>query len=466
MTSPGARRVRRTIAFSLVMMLAATCGSTLPDQTRPEWASPGLIGGGGWPFAHRPMDATEAAGAAYLPDSSVVRLADGRVRLIQFGGQQPITVPADDPRVATAVRDDRGWLAAGRIPGGDTVYRDMAVRALLDLRLLTRPNGATTASWYRQWRYVWPRDAAFAAVAFLVSGHPAEARRVLRFLARTQTEPGLWAARYKLDGTPVTDGRRTQLDSLGWVLWAGWFLDVYAPAGEAVLPELWTMVRRAADHLESSLDVEGLPPPSSDYFERDPGKEQDPRRPTLGVVGPVLMGLRAAADLADRSGRQAEGRRWRQAAMRVSDAIARTFTPYGYPRSPVPGGLMDTSVTFLAPPFAPADPGVESAVLEAAERLRLPNGGVLPGERWSGNPDVAWTPEMALFALNAAASGRVEDTLTRLDWLDEHRTDLGALPEKVDRRGRPAAVAPLGWTASLVLLTLASLEDRLPVPPA
>ncbi|HEX2313693.1 MAG TPA: glycoside hydrolase family 15 [Thermomonospora sp.] len=465
MASPGAKRVRRVIAFALVAMLAATCGATLPDQTRPEWTSPGLVGGGGWPFAYQPMDADEAAGARYLRDSSVVRLRDGRVRLIPMGGQLPVTVDPGDPRVAAAVRGDRGWLASGRVPGDGTVYRDMAVRALLDLRLLTRPNGATTASWYRQWRYVWPRDAAFAVAAFAVSGHPEEARRVLRFLARVQAGNGLWAARYRPDGSPVIDGRKPQLDSLGWVLWGAWFFQTADPRAAAELPELWTMVRRAADHLAGSLDVEGLPPPSPDYFERSPGKEQDPRRPTLGVVGPVLAGLRAAADLARRTGRPEEARRWRQAGMRVSDAVARTFTPYGYPRSPVPGGLMDTSVTFLAPPFGPADPGVETAVLTAAARLRLPNGGVLPGERWSGNKTVAWTPEMALFAMNAAASGRTEDALTRLDWLDEHRTSLGALPEKVDERGRPAAVAPLGWTASVVLLTLTALERRLPIPP-
>ncbi|REE98238.1 glycoside hydrolase family 15 [Thermomonospora umbrina] len=465
MASPRAKRVRRVLALSLVAVLTATCGATLPDPSRPEWSSPGLVGGGGWPFAYQPMDLDEAVGARYLPDSSVVRLRDGRVRLIPFGGKVPITVPGDDPRVAAAVRGDRGWLASGRVPGGDTVYRDMAVRSLLDLRLLTRPNGATTASWFGQWRYVWPRDAAFASAAFAVSGHPEEARRVLRFLARLQTDDGRWAARYKPDGSPVADGRPPQSDSLGWVLWAAWFVRASDPGAASGLPELWEMVRRAADHLAGTLDVEGLPPPSPDYFERSPGKEQDPRRATLGVVGPVLAGLRAAADLARQTGRHAEAARWRQAAMRMSDGVARTFTPFGYPRSPVRGGLMDTSVTFLAPPFAPADPGVEAAVLRAADRLRLPNGGVLPGEEWSGNKDVAWTPEMALFAMNAAASGRVEEALTRLDWLSEHRTILGALPEKVDRRGRPAAVAPLGWTASVVLLTLAALEDRLPIPP-
>ncbi|TNY38723.1 glycoside hydrolase family 15 [Thermomonospora catenispora] len=464
MTGHRALRVRHVIALCLVGLLAATCGSTFPSR-RPPWSSPGLVGGGGWPFAYEPLEETEAAGAAYLPDSSVVRLADGRIRLIPLGGRQAITVPADDPRVADSVRSDRAWLARGRVPGGDTVYRDMAVRALLDLRLLTRPNGATTASWYRQWNYVWPRDAAFTVAAFTVADHPEEARRVLRFLARVQSPSGLWAARYTPQGAPVVDGRKPQLDSPGWVLWASWFFQTHDPEEAAELPELWTMVRRAADRLAGSLDAAGLPPPSSDYFERDPAREEDPRRPTLGVVGPVLTGLRAAADLAARSGHRAEAARWGRAADRLAAAVSRTFAPLGYPRSPVEGGLMDTSVTFLGPPFAPPDPRVTTAVLTAADRLRLPNGGVLPGERWSGNPTVAWTPEMALFALNAVSSGRIEDALTRLDWLNEHRTELGVLPEKVDAQGRPAAVAPLGWTASTVLLTLSALTEPLPIPP-
>lgn len=155
---------------------------------------------------------------------------------------------------------------------------------------------------------------------------------------------------------------------------------------------------------------------------------------------------------------------WRHAARRVSDAVDRQFAPYGYPRSPIPGGLMDTSVTFLAPPFAHPDPGVTVAIGDAARKQALPNGGVLPGERWSGDPDVAWTPETALFGLNAAASGRTGDALSRLAWLSAHRTSLGVLPEKVGVTGKPAGPAPLGWTASLVLLSLSALERPLPIP--
>ncbi|SNS26442.1 hypothetical protein SAMN05443665_100281 [Actinomadura meyerae] len=462
----GARKVRRATALLLAAALIATGGATAPEPTAGSgWASPGLVGGGGWPFSAVPLSPDQAEGAAYLADSSVVRLADGRVRLIPSGGDTPITVDASDPRVARAVRSDNAWLSQGTIPTGGQgqTYRDMAARALLDLRLLTRPNGASLASWYSKWRYSWPRDSAFTVAAFTVTGHPSEARRVLRFLARAQNDSGMWAARYHADGTAVADGRVPQLDSLGWVLWAAWFYRVQAGASDE-LPELWPMVRRAADHLARSLDAEGLPPASSDYWERDPGREQDPRRPTLGVVGPVLAGLRAAADLAVMRGETVRAGEWRSAAQRVSDAVARQFAPYGYPRSPVPGGLMDTSVTFLAPPFAPGEPGITAAIGDAARKQALPNGGVLPGERWSGTPDVAWTPETALFGLNAAASGRTEEALSRLSWLAAHRTSLGVLPEKVGPAGRPAGPAPLGWTASLVLLSLSALEHPLPVP--
>ncbi|WP_233525872.1 glycoside hydrolase family 15 protein [Actinomadura spongiicola] len=460
------RTFRRVTALLIVAAIIATGGANVPDRSGEGWVSPGLVGGGGWPFAGAPLSPELAPGAYYLPDSSVVRLADGRVRLIPFGGDKPVTVDASDPRVAQALRSDRSWLAQGTVPtGGRAGYHDMAARALLDLRLLTRPNGASLASWYTKWRYCWPRDSAFAVAAFTATGHPSEARRILRFLARVQHDDGMWAARYHPDGTAVADGRAPQLDSVGWVLWATWFHLVTTKPLDEEPPNLWPMVRRAADHLAGSLDAEGLPPASSDYWERDHRKEEDPRRPTLGVVAPVLAGLRSAADLARARGEHGKAAEWRKAARQLSDAVDRQFAPYGYPRSPVRDGLMDTSVTFLAPPFAPADPAVTAAIADARRRQTLPNGGVLPGERWSGDPDVAWTPETAMFGLNSAASGRTYEALGRLDWLNANRTTLGVLPEKVGSKGGQAGPAPLGWTAALALLTLTALDKPLPIPP-
>ena len=465
MTSPMASTVRRVSVLLIAASLVATCAARLPS-TPPDWASPGLIGGGGWPYASQAVDPETAAGASYLPRSSVIGLRDGRALLIPFGWDEAISVPRDDPRVAAAVRNDSAWLASGELPGRTVTQRDMASRALLDLRLLTRPNGASTASWYGEWNYVWPRDAAFTAAAFDVTGHPTEARRILQFLARTQNQRGLWAARYYTDATAVSDGRQVQLDGLGWALWATWLSHRMDPPGTPQPAELWTMVRRAANRMSRSLRADGLPPRSSDYFERNPRAEQDPRRPTLGVVAPILTGLRAATSLAIDRGANAEAQRWQSAARRVAAAVDRKFKPYGYPRSPVRNGSMDAAVTFLAPPFGPSDVAVDTAVLTAENRLALPGGGVLPGERWQGDRTQAWTPETAMFALAAAAGGRTDEATARLAWLAAHRTTLGVLPEKVDQHGRPASVAPLGWTAALVLLTLQALDHPLPIPPA
>ncbi len=53
-----------------------------------------------------------------------------------------------------------------------------------------------------------------------------------------------------------------------------------------------------------------------------------------------------------------------------------------------------------------------------------------------------------------------------LEWVLSKRNVLGELPEKVDREGRPASVAPLAWTGSIVVLALVALEaGGLPAPP-
>lgn len=457
-----ARAVRRVTLLLLVAAITATCAAALPDDDEPAWRSPGLVGNGGWPFARNAVGVNEAAGASYIEDSSVLALPGGRALLIPFGLTTPVNLRRDDPRVAEAVRADQAWLAVGAVPGVTPAERDAAGRALLDLRMLTEPNGASTASWYGSWNYMWPRDGAFTAAAFAATGHGEEARRVLYFLARAQTGSGLWAARYRPDGTAVADGRHVQLDSLGWVLWATWFLSQEMPRA-ANLDTLWPMVRRAADRTASALRSDGLPPPSPDYWERAASSEEDPHAPTLGVCAPMLAGLRAATALATAHGDIRKAQAWDRAADRLQDGIQRRFAPYGYPRSPVPGGLLDSSVVFLAPPFAPPSPGVLSAVTRTGYRLRLPTGGVVPGEGYGA--EVAWTPETGLFALSAAASGDIGTARDWLDWLIAHRTSLGSFPEKVDSRGHQAGVAPLGWTSALVLLALTAEERALPVPP-
>ncbi|HLS14849.1 MAG TPA: glycoside hydrolase family 15, partial [Beutenbergiaceae bacterium] len=90
--------------------------------------------------------------------------------------------------------------------------------------------------------------------------------------------------------------------------------------------------------------------------------------------------------------------------------------------------------------------------------MQRPGGGLAPGEAWA-ETSMSWTPETALYAWAAAANDQPERARALLDWIESHRTSIGAIPEKVDPDGSPAHVAPLAWSDALVLLTLTELES-------
>jgi glucoamylase len=369
---------------------------------------------------------------------------------------------------AAAAAASRRWLGAGQVPGATAQQRAMATRALLDLRLSVRPDGAVVAAWHGDWTYAWPRDSSWVAVALADSGHLTTALSILRFLQRVQPPGGTWAARYHLDGAPVSDGRPAELDSAGWVPWAVWsWAAAAARPGSGLrtaevrrdLAGLWPMVTAAANAAARSLTRDGLPGPAMDYWENSVGV-------TLGTAAPLLAGLRAAAALAPRLADAPDGRRWAAAADRLAAAITRAFGPGGYQRTPSPRSGADAAVTFLGPPLAVPGRAVRQAAGHAQAVLRQPDGGLLPGARWTGARGVAWTAETALFALFDAGTGRPGPATRILSWLAAHRTRLGELPEQVNAAGQPVSVAPLAWTDAAVLLALLSQSHPLPVVPA
>jgi glucoamylase len=362
-----------------------------------------------------------------------------------------------------AVSADRQWLAAGIVPGGSPQITSMATRALLDLHLSTRPDGAMIAGWHNRWEYSWPRDSSWAAVALAFTGHTGDSLRILRFLQRTQLPLGTWAARYRADGSgPDDDGRPGELDANGWVPWAVWCWSVAeSQEGENAEPQLdglWPMVRADADATVRSLSPDGLPAASMDYWE-------DSVEVTLSTAAALLTGLRAAADIAGDLGYKTPAADWARAATKLADGIATGFGRYGYHRLPYTDSGDDAAVTFLGPPFADADPAVVSAVTSTERSLRLPNGGILPGTDWPGNRTMAWTAETAFFALFDAETGNRQQTGQMLTWFATHTTRLGTLPEKINARGRPVSAAPLAWTDAAVLLTLVAQAHPLPVVP-
>ena len=400
----------------------------------------------------------QAYGASYVPRSNVLKLPSGRWRYLPAGATQPATVPANDPGALRQIAESRAWLSHGTVPGRTSAQREASARALLSMRALLQPNGASVAAWYGIWTYSWPRDTSFVSAAFAHTGHPEEAYRILTYNASTQREDGTWEARTKPDGSGPPDGRHWQLDANGWVPWSVWQWYQSAPRADraAKLARLYPMIKRAADHSAGALDERGLPPASPDYW------EVGTDTPNIGTAAPLLSGLNAATDLARRSGNEQDAARWAPAASKLSGAIAKHFAPLGYQRTVDGEHGHDSAAAFMAPPFNRAPADLRPALDTTYSALLRPNGGVVPGDDPAQNwGTTTWTPSTSFFALAwAGIGGEQQKSRSVLDWVLSRRNVLGELPEKVDENGDPGSVVPLAWTASLVVLTLSQLQNR------
>lgn len=445
------RRVRRGI-LSVGVALALVAGGVTAGivATSGGAAVPSLYMAGVAenPCTHQPVTVPVSEQARFLPDSNVLGTA------------------TRTSCVVSAIKARQIWLRRGLIPGDSATERELATRALLDLRLSVQPNGAVVAGFHHGWDYTWPRDSSWVAVALAGTGHATDALGILRFLQRVQSRDGTFQARYYTDGAgPVNDGRPAELDAVGWVPWAVWSWAATqrttpGSAARGELQRLWPMVVKAANAAVHSLTSNGLPEAAMDYWENKPIEQ------TLGTAAPLLAGLRAAGAIAGILDQTRDETAWRSAAKGLSAAIARTFMPNGYKRTPDASSGADAAITFLGPPFAPPDAAVEAAASSAQRALTLPNGGLRPGAAWRGASGVAWTPETAMFALFDAGTGQDAAARRLLSWLAGHRTVLGELSEQVTPGGKPASVAPLAWTDAIVLLTLLALDHGLSIPPA
>lgn len=395
-----------------------------------------------------------ASGTVALGAGGAVVAVDSAARLVP--GTRVLAGTPDSARLAAEQRD---WLASGTVPdipelGGSTMTRD----ALLDLHVLSAPDGVAVAGWAPPWQYVWPRDSALVATALARTGHPADAERVIAFLQRVQPESGIFEARYTPDGSGVPDGRGLQSDSVGWTLWALRAVVTELPRSERVafLERHRPLLDRSASAaLRLVANPQSLPPVSSDYWER---KE---RGLTLATAAMVHAGLLAASELAEMMEEDDLAARTSVAAGHVGSAIGRTFGSDGYPRTAGgPASSVDLGVSFLLPPFTGS---VEGDVLEvwrrSAQWMARPSGGLAPGGSWRAD-GVSWNTATSSSAMTAAFVGDRDASVARLRWLDAHRTEPGSLPEKVLSDGQPASVAPLAWAAASVLITVAELQRR------
>jgi hypothetical protein len=352
---------------------------------------------------------------------------------------------ADFAALTSAWREHLGaQLAASDGDGAEAeLLGDLADSALADLWVLDDGLPAPVAGWTANWRYVWPRDAAFCAVALARVGAPERAADVLAHLQGLQAGDGWFEARYVPGTAHAPDRRAAQFDGTGLLLWAS--AEVVFAAGEdggAVADRLSALVETSlgALHLATSGGT-ALPPASPDYWERPE------RSTTLWGAGAALAGLRAGGEITGATAAQ-------EAAQVFAHLLAETFGRAGWQRYRDGGGADSALALFEA---TGCEGLIDPAALLALRReLSRPGGGIAPGAAWKQD-GVSWTPSTSLLGLGLARAGEHRAAREVLAWLAAHRTAEGSLPEKVLHDGRPAQVAPLAWTAANTLLALDAL---------
>jgi glucoamylase len=367
----------------------------------------------------------------------------------QLGRVVPPVRAAAARVLQAAVRDGRQWSGASKPLGtGAPRWADrMYERSLLTVHALTsEKTGAVAAGARDGWAYVWPRDAATAALALEASGHRPEAQGVAKSLTALNLNA---AARFTESGASVP-GRAAQGDAAGWVTAAAIATGIPAPQE----PFPW---RNRADYQESTPGT---------YLGNALAAAGTLQR-AAPVDGPKT------GDIGRFSARQHRG-------LAEARRIAHEFgTERGLVRvAGDPESGLDSAAGWAVRPFElrPLYPAAERTLLHLVEDAT--SYGVTPGEGWQGGEDpwmapTAWSA-WSLAALARRPGGRDPRTnlpavrerggpsrraaLKLLADLRRASTPAGDLPERVGAHtGIPTSTTPLLWSSAFAVLALREL---------
>jgi GH15 family glucan-1,4-alpha-glucosidase len=370
-----------------------------------------------------------------------------------------------DPRSAWELleADERRWQRWADAVDDDVPHREMVIRSLLTLRLLTySPSGAPVAApttslpeeigGVRNWdyRFAWPRDASIGIGAFLGVGLDREARMFHAWLLHASrldrpALPPLLTLHGKhsrserilpgwpgyADSAPVRVGNgaatQHQLDSYGWVLDGAWLL---TQTGHRLNSETWRAMWGFAD-----LVAREWRNPDAGIWEL--------RGEDVQLVHSKVMAWLAL----DRALRIAESHRVsarrRTRWLRERDAIARDVRTNGldpergiYTRS---YGSRDLDAALLVLPLIGLEPPDSPEIVATIDAIacELSAGGPLlyrypPGDDGLPGREGAFLPCAFWLVQALAAAGRIDEAESRLTGLIELSSPFGLYAEELD----------------------------------
>jgi GH15 family glucan-1,4-alpha-glucosidase len=405
---------------------------------------------------------------------------------------EPLVYVDPDAAWAALEADEARWRRwCGDIDAA-LPHRDMAVRSLLTLRLLTySPSGAPVAApttslpehpgGIRNWdyRFAWPRDASIGIGAFLGVGKVDEARRFLAWLLHASRlerprlpvlltihgrHPG---PEHTVAGWPGYAGSQPvrvgngaadqhQLDGYGWVLDAAWLL---VRANQRLYGETWRAMRGFADEVARR------------WTEPDAGIWEIRGDGAHHVHSKLMAWLALDRALRISATHHAPARqrdRWRS----QRDAIAAEVTARGF--NPALGSYTRTydstelDAAVLVLPLLGIEAADSPRVLGTIDAIshRLDAGRPLvhrypPGRDNLPGTEGAFLPCSFWLVQALAATGRTAEARDRLDELVTLASPLGLYAEEMDpTTGRHLGNYPQALTHAALLQATLSLRDR------
>lgn len=384
---------------------------------------------------------------------------------------------------------------------GDEV-RELYNRSLLAMKLMTdEQSGAIVAapefdeafSRCGGYSFCWGRDAAFITTALDRAGLPDLAERFYDWALTAQEQDGSWQQRHYHDGR-LAPSWGLQIDEGASLIWGMWQHYQFTSDLD-FLRRIWPAAASGADFLVRFIDPDtGLPMPSMDLWEERLAEH-------TYSAATVCSALAAAAEIAEVLEEEAHATRWKHTAERVKISIdrycwndkdevfyrglklkvtedqyheaiaqnlpvsksrnAKGYIQYKLDFDPI----IDISLLGLSVPFSviPADdPRMVRTAEVIEQRLTVPGvGGIKRYENdiyAGGNPWILTTLWLAQYRI---LRGQLNEARNLLEWAIRHRTDMGLLPEQVDKEtGNTAWVVPLTWSHAMFILTVHMLAQE------
>jgi len=334
--------------------------------------------------------------------------------------------------------------------------------------------------------YCWGRDAGYITTAIDMAGYHDVGRKFYEWAMKAQDPDGSWDHRHYMNGelAPSWGYQADEPASIMWGMWQHYLIT----KDEAFLKQCWDSMKRGADHLLTTLEeTSNFPRPSMDLWEERLAQH------TYSSAA-VAAALLAMADAAEHLGESGDAQRYRLAGLRVKEAVSTLFNaekgswyrgvnlqvqPHEFEARRAAGDevftqadehgyerfyakydtIVDASLLGLSYPFELFDAEQEQVVATAqAVRELCTQPGVGGIRRYEndqyagGNP---WVLCTLWLALDANRRGDQQTVREALDWVLQHQTSTGLLPEQVDKEhGGPGWVVPLTWSHAMFVLTI------------